>query len=400
MTVPSTGHGTVELGALDGSNPLGFLTALGTLVTVRHAGGVNARLRWKHGLTWIPVLEEISARDDHRFSEIVAEALRGQSVPEDAESARKAAEDAFNAAKKNVDDKKKQIRGRRLKGKERDAAIDAEVRPLEQTREEKRRDWLQALAKAVPRPELALGKRIDCTHEEYRDHAHTFRERAGSGDRDTVDFLAAFASDACLDKYGRTEATPFCFITGSGHQYFLDTVRQLTEHATSERVHQALFEPWAYRDETLSLRWDPIEDRRYALMDRDPTASDNTSRTVWMANLLAYRALVLFPSAPSGVRLATTAWTEIDGAPTFTWPIWEAAADPDTIRSLLWLPELRAGRPDRSALQARGIAAAYRARRIKVGEGTNYKINFSPARGISFNEPTRPTSASRTEIDC
>ena len=64
-----------------------------------------------------------------------------------------------------------------------------------------------------------------------------------------------------------------------------------------ERVHAALFEPWTYRDDRYSMRWDPLEDRRYALMDRDPTASDNKSRTVWMANLFAYRSLVLFPSA-------------------------------------------------------------------------------------------------------
>jgi hypothetical protein len=27
------------------------------------------------------------------------------------------------------------------------------------------------------------------------------------------------------------------------------------------------------------MRWDPTEDRRYALLDRDPTAGDNKSRT-------------------------------------------------------------------------------------------------------------------------
>src|SRR5438132_7386519 len=105
---------------------------------------------------------------------------------------------------------------------------------------------------------------------------------------------------------------------------------------------QTLFEPWGYREEKLSMRWDPVEDRRYALMDRDPTASDNKSRTVWMANLLAYRSLVLFPSAPTRKGLGATAWNRVDNATIFTWPIWEQPADPDSIRSLLQLSELSA----------------------------------------------------------
>jgi hypothetical protein len=130
------------------------------------------------------------------------------------------------------------------------------------------------------------------------------------------------------------------------------------------------------------MRWDPIDDRRYALMDRDPTASDNKSRSVWMANLLAYRGLVLFPSAARGSRLQVTGWREGDQEQTFTWPIWEFAATFDTVRSLLQLHELTAERPDRGLLRARGIADVFRARRIKVGAGANCKLNFSPARSV------------------
>jgi hypothetical protein len=150
------------------------------------------------------------------------------------------------------------------------------------------------------------------------------------------------------------------------------------KEVTAERVRSVLFEPWTYSDEKLSLRWDPIEDRRYALMDRYPTASDNKSRTVWMANLLAYRALALFTSAPGGRRLETTGWS--GRGELFTWPVWEHPADPDTIRSQMLLPDL--GIPDRSVLRARGVVAIFRSRRIKVGSGANFKINFGPVRGV------------------
>ncbi len=375
--------GSVELSGIDGVNPLGFLAALGTLVTVRQAGEQQARLRWKHARTWVPALDGISTADPDKLSNIVAGALRGRTVAGDDEKKRAAAQRQFDAAKKAVEVRTKEIRSRGLSRQDREAAIDQEVRPLEQVRDEKRQQWLNALEKAVPRPELAIGKRIDCTCEEYREHAGNFLVGAGYSDRETLDLLAAFGSDACREE--RSEAimpTPFCFIRGSGQQFFLDTVRQLMEQVTGENVRHTLFEPWTYRDEKLSMRWDPTEDRRYALMDRDPTASDNKSRTVWMANLLAYRALPLFPCAPGRRGLVTTAWALIDGDLAFTWPIWNSGAAPDTIRSLLQINELVQSRPDAALLRARGVAAMFRSQRIKVGSGSNYKVNFTPARGV------------------
>jgi hypothetical protein len=375
---------SVELPSIDGANPLGFLAALGTLVTVRQAGEKQARLRWKRARTWIPVLDGISTSDPDQLSDTVAGALRGRAVCDDDEKKRAATQREFEAAKKAVEDAKKEILGRGLSKKDREAAIEQEVRPLEQGRDEKREQWLVALEKAVPRPELAIGKRIDCSYEEYREHAGDFLVGAGHSDRETLDLLAAFGSDACREEKSDVIApTPFCFIRGSGQQFFLDTVRQLMEQVTREAVRRTLFEPWAYRDEKLSMRWDPAEDRRYALMDRDPTASDNKSRTVWMANLLAYRALPLFPCAPGRRGLVTTAWTLVDEEHlALTWPIWEFFAPLDTIRSLLQLSELAEPEPCRSPLRARGIAAIFRSRRIKVGAGSNYKWNFSPARGL------------------
>jgi hypothetical protein len=129
------------------------------------------------------------------------------------------------------------------------------------------------------------------------------------------------------------------------------------------------------------MRWDPIEDRRYALMDRDPTSSGNKTRTMWMANLLAYRALAIFPSAPFRQRLQTAGWDP--DQKTFAWPLWEWSLNLDAVRSLVQLRELVKERPDASTLRARGIAAVYRAHRLLVGSGGNRKVNFSPARRIA-----------------
>ena len=48
----------------------------------------------------------------------------------------------------------------------------------------------------------------------------------------------------------------------------------------------------------------------------------------------------------------------------------------------LLLPELYLRSPDHTALGARDVVVTFRSRRIKVGTGANFKINFSPAREV------------------
>lgn len=384
----------IVLTGIDGANPLGFLAALGALVALRRTVS-DARLGWRRGAVWRPIISgalpmsaETEQVDTDALCCAIALDLRGTPVGANAEAKRRAAQATFDQSKNAVTRKRKEIRDRRLRGKERQAASDAEVVPLEQELRKAREVWLTTLQGAVPRPELVLGKHIDCRPDEFQAHAVNLFENTNAACREPLDFLASFASDACAGSAERVLASFFCFITGSGHQYFLDTARALAGAVTDERVRTTLFKPWTYSDETLSMRWDPTEDRQYALLDRDPTASGNKPRTEWAANLLGYQALVLFASASSGRGFWTTGWDRPRPSMNiheacFTWPLWETPIPPDTIRSLLLLDELTAQQPNRTALQARGVAAAYRAQRIKVGSGANFKVNFSPARAIA-----------------
>jgi hypothetical protein len=369
------------LEGLDGANPLGFLAAVGTLVAAGRAGESGARLRWKLDHRWVPVLDGLACDDEATLCRLLARALRGRPVAE-AEAARlAAAQKAMEAAKTVLKKRREELKKRKPSRTERREVYEREVRPLEAELRRARESWIEARAGAVPRPELALGKRVeDATGEEYRDLAQRLLGGSAPPSRDALDHLAALGSDACLDEGGRLRATPFEFTPGSGHQFFLDDVRKLIGHVTPDRIHETLFQPWSYRDEGLSVRWDPVEDRRYALLDRDP--SDEGARTVWMANLLAYHALALYPAAPGAGGLAVPGWRAEGDRHTFTWPLWEHSADVDTVRSLVAVAELVASRPDAASLRARGIAAAYRAERIVVGSGANRKVNFSPARAV------------------
>ena len=322
--------------------------------------------------------------DQAAVSKSIVEALSGLDVSNEQEDERETAQKEFDVAttelKKRINNARTEIAAQGMRGKRLDGALESRVAPLQEALDQKKKAWLEALKKSVPRPELALGKHIKCTPEEFRDHVSNFLENSDFNRREPLDLLAAFASDGCFDKKkGCVDVTPFCFITGSGHQYFLDTVRQLIKEVDLELVIQALFHPWTYQDEKFSMRWDPTEDRQYALMDRNPTAKDNKARTVWMANLLAYQALALFSSAPSMRSLKTTGWTPDKDGPRFTWPIWQHPIDIDAIRSLLLLTELQKPDPNSLDLRDRGIVAAFRVRRIQVGSPPLYKINFSPS---------------------
>ncbi|MCS7091607.1 MAG: hypothetical protein RMN51_12320 [Verrucomicrobiota bacterium] len=380
----STTQSQLDLPALDGANPLGFLAALGTIVVLGEADR-SLRLGWKPGAYWMPFLQSSQTLDQTSLLDALAEKLRGRNPPADATSRLCQAEKRRDQAKKELKQAKEKFKQLGLKKKDdRERAWQQIVAPVENRLAAARTDWLAALKDAVPSPELALGQRPDCTIEEFRNHAVAMR-----ADR-TAAALAALGAEASEKPESRIIPTPFCFITGSGHQWFLDTARELMSKATTDKLRQALFDPWTYADEKLSMRWDPIEDRRYALMDRDPTASDNKSTTVWMANLLAYRALALFPCAPTGRGLEQAGWSG-DEPDLFTWPIWQEALSLHTIRSLLWYPAF--GQSDlgpwRQELRARGVVAVYRSRRIEVGSGTMQKINFTPA-VMLLSFPTPP----------
>lgn len=365
----------IELPALRGDNPLGFLAALGVVTVLHQTGEKGIRLSWKRNVSWTPSVSGFVGDKDALVKKL-AVALKGQTVSEEAREEEQKNKKAFEMAKRNWNKAKKR------------KAEKSELSCLEEEMKHCEKDWQNALKNASKSLELALGQRPDVAKDVYYDFAQDFLGKSSELNRIAVDMLASFGSDAVVaqesngKEKSQIEVTPFCFIKGSGRQFFLDTARDLMNKvATREKelFDKDLFQEWDYRDETLSMRWDPLDDRRYALMDRDPTASDNKSRTVWMANLLAYRALALFPSAPVRGQLKTTGWSRLEESKkkrnVFTWPIWENPIGVETIRSLLQHSELAKQSPSLKELIPLGVCACFRAKRIQEGKF----INFSQA---------------------
>lgn len=239
--------------------------------------------------------------------------------------------------------------------------------------------FLEALHKTLKSVSMApfeIDKKLPFATDSFLSALRKAQEKAAPKDRRTTDFLAAFGSEIHEDK-GVFKDTSFRMVrsgdsSGQGLPAYALAIHKATD---KDALRRALFEPWDYRDDDFSLRWDPLEDQRYALRWNDPSkAAKNTMRG---ANALALQALMLFPTQPQSNGTATTGFFKASQRREFfSWPIWDQPLSLDVIRSLLYLADLHRDAPPRTDLVARGIVEIYHCERVAPNK---YYKNFTPA---------------------
>jgi hypothetical protein len=248
--------------------------------------------------------------------------------------------------------------------------------------------WLESLHRQLSamdgHPALSLADNLNIPCADFRKATQTAQQTAVPNDRRYADYLAAFGCEACETelngkKTGIIRDTAFRTMSGSGHQHFLGSMRTFVADTGVEHLRKALFEPWRYDDplEKHTMRWDPLDDVRYALRWRNPSGdSDRKSGgSVWGANRLAIEAIPLFPTAPVGESLETTGFYHRRKVGSFwTWPIWDGPIVLDTLRSLLTLWELQKQEPPRTTLRAMGVVEVMRSQRITQGKFRNFSM--------------------------
>ena len=232
---------------------------------------------------------------------------------------------------------------------------------------------LPALKKMKGHPAFSFSDDLTLSCAEFRRVARSAFRAAEPADRRHADFMAAFGCDIhpVSPKDPRIQDTALRTMSGVGHQHFIGSMRELVEETDAAHLRASLFEAWQYADPKPSLRWDPQDDRRYALRWKEP--SGDPVRTMRGANRLAVEALPLFPTAPGERQLHTTGFAQRRGEGVlFTWPVWEVPLNIDTVRSLLSLAELQEPRPDRRSLLARGVVETYRSQRVTKDKYRNF----------------------------
>ena len=311
MTMSDSTSGLL-LNGLDGGNPLGFLAAIGTLRIAADADrSVDWHMHWlQEGGRWLPVLTGTMTMTRERLIELLMPRLK--------------------AVQLNV--------------------------PFQMND-----------APAISFSDLA----ISC--EEFRRASKKAYDTATSTNRHYADFMVAFGCDALSisKKNSNIRDTAFRTMSGAGHQHFIGSMRELVENTGSDHLHTSLFENWSYTDLKPSLRWDPSDDRRYALRWKQP--SGDPIYTMRGANRLAIEALPIFPAAPGDKHLHTTGFSQRPGEGVFfSWPIWRPPLTMDVVRSLVSLAELQRPKPDRKRLSAIGIVEIYRSQRITRDKYRNF----------------------------
>jgi hypothetical protein len=367
----------------EGNNPLGFLTALGAVLTLDDAGHV-ARLGW----------DSISARLDARFDglataeteeerralliDVLYKKLlrkRGEQAVQAART-RKEMESAQTAVKK----KGEEIKRRRI---DREAAKEVrrrELHPLQEDLSRKVAAFNTALVESAADPSVALGKNLTEPNARLIDYLTAACKQSRLTDRRWVDLAAAYGVGDPSNPDGHMRASPWALIKGDSRQNFLTSVEELMVQCSAKHLRHALFEPWNPQDEKYSLRLDSADDRRYALMDRNPTAKGNEPRTLWGANRLAFEALRFFPAMPIRGGMGVRAWRAINGEwqenCRVRWPLWRQPIGAASIHSLLGLRDLWLEDPAaRDRLDNLGVHAVMESRRIAVGK----KHSLTPA---------------------
>jgi len=242
---------------------------------------------------------------------------------------------------------------------------------------------LAAALSATSSEPFKIDKKLPFSMERFGRALKKCQSAATPLDRRSADILAAFGSEVCTDKKKENfQDTLFRMVrsgdaAGQGLPFYADAIRNTTGAAELQRT---LFEIWDYKDKEFSLRWNPLEDQRYALRWHDPSNKNKDEYalgTMSGANALAIEALSLFPAVPLQTDLATTGFFKSKQRRIyFTWPIWERAVTVETIRSMLALQELHQDNPQRKELLARGIVEVYRCERIAPNQ---YYRNFSSA---------------------
>lgn len=167
----------------------------------------------------------------------------------------------------------------------------------------------------------------------FHDYLTNLTALAGPGNRRSVDWASAFATDVAVDNNGNTKPTALHFT--AGQQQFLQMVTELANAVTKDDFREAFEGPWRYERALPVMGWDATSSRDYALRASDPSTDKKLG--VPGADWLAVRGLVLFPTAPAGNRVMTTGcaggWK--DGR--FQWPLWTVSLSAPVIRSVLSL---------------------------------------------------------------
>ena len=242
-------------------------------------------------------------------------------------------------------------------------------------------DKLFASLTSLDKSVWSLDKKLPFAGNRLRSEAALATAAASIGEREKADGLAAIGVECYRDDKGDFEDTALRMVRAgdSTGQGLLAYGKRIIESTTAQELQNTVTSIWQHQDKQCALRWDPTEDKGYALQWRDP--GEVGARSVRGGNCLALVAMALFPAIPDSGEVETVGFgLRKHKQISFTWAIWTIPICIDTTKSLLSMQLLQRPQPDRTQLLLRGIEAAYRSDRVMT---STYYANFTPAQRVS-----------------
>lgn len=274
----------LALDGLDGSNPLGFLTAMGVfrLITAEQPSAAMA-WKWRKG-AFRPSIFLPSKPTPSDFCKLLL------------------------SAGKNMD---------RIVSTD-FLELCANAGPIQKTG---KRGWLDKLCFPL---------------ELYRREA---LRRLNSQDVESCAWLPALCADARPEwdkdtKQWLARWTRFDFT--AANQAFIAMVRAIKARCDLDDLVKTLFEGPNYKPVGMSMRWDPLDEKRqYAVMDANPAPQAQQALTDIGSNFLAIEALPNFPLIPDA-RSSQPCFTDFRGGlGCLQWSLWDAPISLDATLSFL-----------------------------------------------------------------
>lgn len=297
---------TIELTALNGSNPAAFLAALGVL----HAAPVGTRLSWVARAGWTPVLHGTDAAEELLdWLEADLERWKTDSLLTDM---------PFPDLKPTPADYRDTIQTYFEMGWER------------------RLNMLGSL--------VTLG--LDTKGKPAEE-----KKTSGKGKKSAP-------------KRGATETgLPTELFLGGGPQKMLEVAEKIMKACDRKALSSTLWGPWDYNPKLGGFRWEQTSARVHALSLEKP---ENDKRTVVGVEWLAFRGLTLLASLTTPKGKASTVGIHRNPDPEFSWPIWSAPAALPSVEALLSDGDIKHYSP--AELLTRGVVERYASHIIWVGD--------------------------------
>ncbi len=247
-------------------------------------------------------------------------------------------------------------------------------------------EWLSTPPQASLFSESEIGDNLTISPLRFHSLAQQHLNSVTANELESIaalEFLAAFGTDATHQPHSKDRTlmqdSALRTMSGAGHQHFLKFMREIIANTSSSHLFSTLFRTWTYEDEGrgMNLRWDPNDDRRYAMRWKNP--SSDPAVTMRGANRLAMEGIPFFPGATMVTQFQTTGFRVRRGA-YWSWPIWESPLELAVIQGLLQVAAISetVSPEQRTTLSRQGIAAIFKSQRITVGKFRN----FTPAKSV------------------